>query len=80
MLETRFLSPLLTHVPMAIATFIGNAISVSLVSWPLMKLAIVLLGWWLTPDPKQRARAEILGAGAIAALYAAEIVFFMLVY
>lgn len=80
MLEIRFLSPLLTHVPMAIATFIGNAISVSLVSWPLMKLAISVLGWWLTPDPKQRARAEILGICVIAALYAAEILFFMLVY
>jgi antibiotic biosynthesis monooxygenase (ABM) superfamily enzyme len=80
MLEIRFLSPLLAHVPMAIATFIGNAISVSLVSWPLMRLAIALLGWWLTPDPKQRARAELLGVCVIAALYAAEILFFMLVY
>lgn len=79
MLEIRFLSPLLTHAPMAIATFIGNAISVSLVSWPLMKGAIFLLGWWLTPDPKQRARAEILGICVVAALYAAEIIFFMLV-
>lgn len=80
MLEIRFLSPLLHHVPMAIATFIGNAISVSLVSWPLMKGAIALLGWWLTPDPKNRQRAESLGLATIAALYAAEIIFFMLVY
>jgi hypothetical protein len=80
MLEIRFLSPLLIHVPMAIATFIGNAVSVSLVSWPLMKFAIVLLSWWLTPDPKNRRRAEILGICTIAALYAAEIILFMLVY
>ncbi|WP_227322480.1 hypothetical protein [Acidisoma silvae] len=80
MLEIRFLSPLLTHVPMAIATFIGNAISVSLVSWPLMKVAIALLGWWLNPDPKNRQRAEMLGLCTIAALYAVEIIFFMLVY
>ena len=80
MLEIRFLSPLLTHAPMAIATFIGNAVSVSLVSWPLMKFAIALLGWWLTPDPKNRQRAELLGISTIAALYAVEIIFFMLVY
>jgi uncharacterized protein len=80
MVEIRFLSPLLTHVPMAIATFIGNAISVCLVSWPLMKFAIALLGWWLTPDPKNRQRAELLGICTIAALYAVEIIFFMLVY
>jgi antibiotic biosynthesis monooxygenase (ABM) superfamily enzyme len=80
MLEIRFLSPLLTHAPMAIATFIGNAISVSLVSWPLMKFAIFLLGWWLTPDPKHRQRVEIQGIAAIAALYVAEILVFMLLY
>ncbi|HTH99835.1 MAG TPA: hypothetical protein VL752_02720 [Acidisoma sp.] len=80
MLEIRFLSPLLTHAPMAIATFIGNAISVSLVSWPLMKLAIFLLGWWLTPDPKHRPRVEMLGIASLAALYVAEIVIFMLLF
>jgi uncharacterized protein len=80
MLEIRFLNPFLTHVPSVIATFIGNAISVSLVSWPLMKFAIALLGWWLTPDPKNRQRAEVLGICTIAALYAVEIIFFMLVY
>lgn len=80
MLEIRFLSPLLTHAPMAIATFIGNAISVSLVSWPLMKLAIFILGWWLTPDPKRRARVEIQGLATLAALYVAEILVFMLLY
>lgn len=80
MLEIRFLSPLLAHTPMAIATFIGNAISVSLVSWPLMKLAIFCLGWWLMPDPKHKQRVELLGLAAITALYAAEILIFMLLY
>ncbi|MCB8881246.1 hypothetical protein ACELLULO517_13445 [Acidisoma cellulosilytica] len=80
MLEIRFLSPLLTHVPMAIATFIGNAISVSLVSWPLMKIAISFLGWWLTPDPKHKSRVELQGVCTIAALYLAEIAIFMLLY
>lgn len=80
MLEIRFLSPLLSHAPLAIATFIGNAISVSLVSWPLMKVAIFCLGWWLTPDPKHRPRVEIQGIATVAALYVGEILTFMLLY
>lgn len=46
-LEMRFLFPWLTDLNPVLATFIGNAISVSLVSWPLMPLAIFFLGWWL---------------------------------
>ncbi|MEH3145651.1 MAG: antibiotic biosynthesis monooxygenase [Methylobacterium frigidaeris] len=51
MLEIRFLSPLLSGLDVAVSTFIGNAISVSVVSWPLMAGAIVCLGWWLRPAP-----------------------------
>lgn len=80
MLEIRFLSPLLAQAPLAIATFIGNAISVSLVSWPLMKIAIFCLGWWLAPDPLHRRRVEIQGIAVIAALYLAEILIFMRLY
>lgn len=80
MLEIRFLSPLLAHIPLAVATFVGNAISVFVVSWPLMQVAISLLGWWLTPDPGHRWRTEVLGACTLATLYAAEVAFCMLVY
>ncbi|GAB0119974.1 antibiotic biosynthesis monooxygenase [Acidisoma sp. 7E03] len=76
MLEIRFLMPRLAHAPLAISTFIGNAISVSLVSWPLMKLAIASLGWWLNPNPQQRLRMEVLGIGTIVLLYVFEIMFF----
>lgn len=76
MLEIRFLSPLTAGLPTAVATFIGNAISVSLVSWLLMGLATAALGWWLTPAPNRRRRIEFLGACVMLGLYAAEIALF----
>jgi len=73
MLELRFLSPLLAGLVPAVGTFIGNAISVALVSWPLMPLAVSGLAWWLQPRPAVHARTEILGALLVAALYALEL-------
>jgi uncharacterized protein len=80
MLEIRFLSPLLAGQHMAVSTFIGNAISVSLVSWPLMRIAVFGMGWWLRPGPAPRWRREALGACTMLALYAAELSIFMLLY
>jgi antibiotic biosynthesis monooxygenase (ABM) superfamily enzyme len=80
MLEIRFLSPLLAGQHVAIATFIGNAISVSLVSWPLMKIAVFFLNWWLQPAPAQRWPMEVLGACTIVVLYLIELLTFMLLY
>lgn len=76
MLEIRFLSPLLSGLPVAVSTFIGNAISVSVVSWPLMAVAIFGLGWWLRPAAERRWRTELLGVSAVAGLYALELLIF----
>ncbi|MCW6509989.1 antibiotic biosynthesis monooxygenase [Lichenifustis flavocetrariae] len=76
MLEIRFLSPLLSGLPLALSTFIGNAISVSVVSWPLMAVAIFGLGWWLRPPAHHRRRTELLGLSTLAALYALELLIF----
>lgn len=76
MLEMRFLGPLLSGLNVAVGTFIGNLISVSLVSWPLAPLAIKALDWWLQAPAGSRRRAEILGGATIAALYALEIALF----
>ena len=43
MLELRFLNPHLEALNPAVRTFIGNAISVGLTTWPLMPLAIFAL-------------------------------------
>jgi len=80
MLEIEFLSPYLAGQHLAVATFIGNAISVSLVSWPLMQIAVFCMRWWLQPAPAHRRRIEALGAGTMLALYAIELATFMLLY
>jgi antibiotic biosynthesis monooxygenase (ABM) superfamily enzyme len=77
MLEIRFLSPLTSGLPGPVATFIGNAISVSLVSWPLMRIAIRGLGWWLQPAKEHRARTEMVGLATVIALYALEMIIFL---
>lgn len=76
MLEIRFLGPVLSGLPVTVSTFIGNAISVSVVSWPLMAGAIFALGWWLKPTAPRRWLTEFLGISAVAGLYAIEILAF----
>ncbi|RVU19814.1 antibiotic biosynthesis monooxygenase [Methylobacterium oryzihabitans] len=78
MLEIRFLSPLLTGLPAPVATLIGNAISVALVSWPLARIAGAALRGWLHPPPQRRAVAEIVGAAAVVAAFVAELTVFTL--
>lgn len=71
MLEMKFLNPQLITLPSAIAVFIGNLISVSLISWVTMPVAIYFLRDWLT---SQTLRMDILGTLLVIALYALEIV------
>lgn len=72
MFEIRFLNPLINSLNPSLATFIGNAISVSLVSWPMMPIAIWALDWWLSP--KERPHINAIGIGVVALLYLIEIV------
>lgn len=73
MFEVRFLSPLLSGLNSAVATFIGNVISVALLAWPFMPLAIGATNWWLL-SPKDGAKwINPAGIALISALYAAEI-------
>jgi len=74
MLELKFLNPLLTSLNMSVGTFIGNAISVSLVTWPLMPLAIYFLGWWLVPPSKHKRRNTVIGTLAVMFLYLLEVI------
>jgi antibiotic biosynthesis monooxygenase (ABM) superfamily enzyme len=50
MIELKFLNPHLRGLPPSVATFIGNAISVLLTTWPLMPLAIRAFRPWLFPE------------------------------
>lgn len=76
MLELRFLTPLTKGLNRSLATFIGNAISVALVSWPMMPLAIRFLKWWLVPGVVHRQRNIYLGTIVVIILYLIEIVSF----
>lgn len=76
MLEINYLSPFTSNLHISLATFIGNAISVSLVSFPMMPLAIWLLGWWLSPKNKNPLKSTLLGTLLLLVLYLIEIFLF----
>jgi uncharacterized protein len=54
MLELKFLNPQLTELNPALRTFIGNALSVALTTWPLMPIAIWGFSAWLFPENRPR--------------------------
>ncbi len=76
MLEMRFLNLYLTSLKPAFGIFIGNTISLSLVSWPLMPLAIWFLQWWFKPASQGYSARRIAGILNVILLYAIEIAIF----
>lgn len=76
MLEDLFLSPFLKELNFSFAMFIGNFLSVSLVTWPLMPLAIYLFKWWLYPSQKNFFLMNFLGIFLLILIYFLEIIFF----
>jgi antibiotic biosynthesis monooxygenase (ABM) superfamily enzyme len=73
MLELKYLSPLTSDLNSSVATFIGNALSVTLISFPLMPIAISLLGWWLMAND---LKMNISGTLLVGFLYLIEIILF----
>lgn len=76
MLEMIFLSPLIAGLNKSLGTFIGNVISVGLVTWPTVPMAIWCLGWWLSPSPEKAKWATTVGTFLVLLLYAIEVVVF----
>lgn len=74
MFEMKYLSPLTSHLNHSLANFIGNALSVTLISWPLMPLTIRCLNWWLLPNGNKKT--TLLGTVLIFVLYFVEIAAF----
>jgi antibiotic biosynthesis monooxygenase (ABM) superfamily enzyme len=72
MLELKFLNPNLHSLPPALATFVGNAISVLLTTYPLMPLAIRAFRPWLFPEDQPKALVAAMPFVLIAC-YALEI-------
>lgn len=60
MLEIRFLNPHLRSLNPAVATFIGNMITVALTTWPLMPIAIFGFHAWLFPEDQPRFLVRVL--------------------
>lgn len=76
MLELKFLSPLTHELNKSVATFIGNAISVILLAWPFVPIAIRCLTWWLSPKGAHQQLLTILGTIVVLLLYGIEIFLF----
>ena len=73
MFELKYLSPLTAGYDISLATFIGNALSVALISFPMMPIAIWCLGWWLSSKSQ---RITIIGTFVMILLYLIEIAIF----
>lgn len=76
MLEIKYLNPHLVDLNKALGVFIGNFISVALVTWPLVPLAIYFFKDWLAPSEENPKKANFLGTLVILALFALEILLF----
>ena len=77
MVELRFLLPRLRGLDPVLGTFLGNAISVWLLSWPMMPIANRGLDWWLRPRSAAARRITPLGIALLLGLYMAEIAVFL---
>lgn len=73
MMELKYLNPAISFLDVSPQTFIGNTISVFLISWPGMPIAIYFLRWWMVPARTLRLRWELFGDFLLAALYLIEI-------
>lgn len=76
MLELKYLPFLTAQFNPALSTFISNAISVTLLAWPMVPIAIKFLSWWLSPKGSKRGQATVLGTGLVLLLYLIEIMIF----
>lgn len=75
-LELKFLTPRLAVLNPALATIIGNAISVGLLTWPFMPLvAIKAFRWWLFPEGLPRW-VKFAGPAVVILGYAVEVAIF----
>lgn len=75
-IEIAWLMQHLAGLRPALAGFIGNALSVTLVAFGTMPLLVRWMGWWLFPRPAAATRLTIAGLVLVVALYAAEVALF----
>ena len=77
MLLGRFLSPWIASQPTAFSIFIGNLLSVGLLTWLFLPWLNRAFGFWLTPDATRGSTMEVCGIAIILAGYALAIAIFL---
>lgn len=77
MIELRLLVPRLRGLDPVFVTFLGNAISVWLLAWPMMPLANRAFDWWLRLGPFGPRLVTAAGIVLLLALYIIEIAVFV---
>jgi antibiotic biosynthesis monooxygenase (ABM) superfamily enzyme len=77
MLLAYFLSPSLEFLPLAVSMFIGNLVSVALLTWLLMPLVNRAFGFWLNPTRGRGRFVELRGIAVIVAGYVLAIAIFL---
>lgn len=76
MLEGIFLNPSLRTMDLSLKIFIGNTLSIILVTWVMMPIAIWFLSWWLIPKHTAHKRIAAIGTLLVFLLYCIEIAIF----
>ena len=76
MLELLYLSPLLHSLAMAVATSIGNLLSVAATGFVLIPLVLCAFEWWLLPKPNDSPGVEAAGVALIVSPYALSVAVF----
>jgi antibiotic biosynthesis monooxygenase (ABM) superfamily enzyme len=78
MLQLRYYYPITDrlHIPLAPATFLGNVISVTLLSFVVMKLLNQVFQPWLMPAPERSGRTTLLGTLVMLIAYLSMVLLF----
>lgn len=74
MLLSRYLSPVLGFLSLSESMFVGNLVSVAILTWLLMPIVNRVFAFWLSPP--RSALTEALGIGVLLAGYAIAISIF----
>lgn len=77
MLLGRVLSPWLASQPLAVSMFIGNLVSVALLTWLFLPWTNRAFGFWLTPTGTRGRLVELRGIAIIVAGYVLAIAVFL---
>ncbi len=76
MMQFKFVMHLMKGWDISLATFVANAMSVTLISWPFMPIAINFLKWWLLPKGPNPQTINMIGVLFLFILYALEVTIF----